>query len=384
MATRPFRRSAALWLVVIYALLIVYASLHPFSEWRLPAGAPAWQAWWLPWPPWRQRFDEFANVAGYVPFGALVFLAWVRQARSSGAAVAAGLLLPALVSWGLEGVQTFLPTRVPSARDWMLNVAGAAIGVVLGRLLQGAGAVGRWDRWRDRWFHAPADATLVLLALWPVALLFPSPVVLGLGQIFDPLADRLHAVWLESRLGELLAAYLGAAEAAVPKPEAMPARPLSTLGEATAVALGFLAPCAVAFASMPGGWRRQLMLGLLLLTAMATTTVSTALNFGPANATAWITPAAWLGLLVGGLLGLGLSALRAELVAVIGLAAISAAVALVSRAPHDPYFAASLRLWEQGPFVRFHGLAQWVGWIWPYAAAAWLVARVAASLRPRS
>jgi hypothetical protein len=37
----------------------------------------------------------------------------------------------------------------------------------------------------------------------------------------------------------------------------------------------------------------------------------------------------------------------------------------------------SLQGWEQGRFVRFHGLAQWVGWLWPYAAMAWLLARMA-------
>ena len=83
MASAPFRRSAALWLAVIYGLLIVYASLHPFNGWRPLASMPAWQAWWLPWPPWRQRFDEFANVAGYIPFGALVFLAVLRRARGA-------------------------------------------------------------------------------------------------------------------------------------------------------------------------------------------------------------------------------------------------------------------------------------------------------------
>ena len=29
-------------------------------------------------------------------------------------------------------------------------------------------------------------------------------------------------------------------------------------------------------------------------------------------------------------------------------------------------------------FIRFHGVAQWVGWLWPYAALAVLLARVAA------
>jgi 2',3'-cyclic-nucleotide 2'-phosphodiesterase (5'-nucleotidase family) len=45
----------------------------------------------------------------------------------------------------------------------------------------------------------------------------------------------------------------------------------------------------------------------------------------------------------------------------------------VAQAPADPYFAASLHGWEQGRFIRFHGLAQWIGWCWPYAATLWLL-----------
>ncbi|MDP3836377.1 MAG: VanZ family protein, partial [Hydrogenophaga sp.] len=27
-----------------------------------------------------------------------------------------------------------------------------------------------------------------------------------------------------------------------------------------------------------------------------------------------------------------------------------------------------LEVWEQGRFIRFHGLSQWLGWLWPFAA----------------
>jgi hypothetical protein len=64
-----------------------------------------------------------------------------------------------------------------------------------------------------------------------------------------------------------------------------------------------------------------------------------------------------------------------RLAAGLGLVVLSALVVLVAQAPTDPYFADSLQAWEQGRFVRFHGLAQWVGWLWPYAAMAWLLAR---------
>jgi len=51
-------------------------------------------------------------------------------------------------------------------------------------------------------------------------------------------------------------------------------------------------------------------------------------------------------------------------------------VVLVGQAPVDPYFAASLQSWEQGRFIRFHGLALWIGWLWPYAAMLWLLGRL--------
>ena len=63
-----------------------------------------------------------------------------------------------------------------------------------------------------------------------------------------------------------------------------------------------------------------------------------------------------------------------------GLVALGALVTAVAQAPADPYFAQTLQAWEQGRFVRFHGLAQWVGWLWPYAAIGWFLAQLG---RPR-
>jgi hypothetical protein len=57
---------------------------------------------------------------------------------------------------------------------------------------------------------------------------------------------------------------------------------------------------------------------------------------------------------------------------------LAALVAVLAQAPADAYFAQSLQGWEQGRFIRFHGAAQWVGWLWPYAAMGYLLGRVAA------
>jgi hypothetical protein len=68
--------------------------------------------------------------------------------------------------------------------------------------------------------------------------------------------------------------------------------------------------------------------------------------------------------------------LRPRLIVGVALVALTALVVLVAQAPSNPYFAQSLQAWEQGRFVRFHGLAQWVGWLWPYGAMAWLLSQL--------
>ena len=55
---------------------------------------------------------------------------------------------------------------------------------------------------------------------------------------------------------------------------------------------------------------------------------------------------------------------------------LAALVVLMSMAPTDPYFAQTLQAWELGRFVHFHGLAQWIGWLWPFGAIAWLLVRL--------
>ncbi len=49
---------------------------------------------------------------------------------------------------------------------------------------------------------------------------------------------------------------------------------------------------------------------------------------------------------------------------------------LLNQAPTSAYFAQTLQTWEQGRFIRFHGLAQWLGWLWPYVAGAYLLQRL--------
>jgi hypothetical protein len=48
-------------------------------------------------------------------------------------------------------------------------------------------------------------------------------------------------------------------------------------------------------------------------------------------------------------------------------------LSLVNQDSVSPYFEQTLFFWEQGRFIRFHGVVQWLGWLWPFAALVYLL-----------
>jgi hypothetical protein len=263
-----------------------------------------------------------------------------------------------------------VPGRVPAVEDLALNAAGGAVGALLGLSLHSLGLVARWQALRQRWFAGDGAYALALMVMWPVGLLFPAPVPLGLGQVGERLRE-----WLVELLADVPWAAAAHNLLATPSP---PTNALQPLAETALVAAGLLSPCLVAYAVMAPGLRRVVMaVGALVLGAVGMT-LSTLLNFGPAHALAWVTDRSLPGMGMGFLLALLLAATPQRLAAGLGLVVLTGLVVGVAQAPADPYFAQSLQSWEQGRFVRFHGLAQWVGWLWPYAATGWLLSRLGA------
>jgi VanZ family protein len=361
-------RSSASPLAWLYAALIVYASLYPFTGWRVP-GVSLAHYLTLPLPRWWTWFDLVSNLLGYLPLGALIFGALVRVGTRSWLALTLAFLAGTLLSLTMETLQNFLPHRVASNVDLALNAVGTLLGAALGLWVHQRGGVERWQAARDRWFIDRSAGGLALLLLWPIGLLFPLPVPLGVGQVLarvqeaiaSAVQDTPAASWFETWAdGELERAALSPGD------------------EFALIVLGLLAPCMVAFSVARPGWRRLvLVLGAALFGCLATT-LSTALNFGPQHAWAWSTPQALAALAFAMVLAGLISLVPARAAAGLGLMALTALVVFVAQAPSDPFFAESLQGWEQGRFIRFHGAARWVGWLWPYAAIGYLLARLGA------
>ncbi|OYU98635.1 MAG: teicoplanin resistance protein VanZ, partial [Burkholderiales bacterium PBB5] len=242
----PRHRSSAALLAWAWAAVIVYASLFPFEGWRWPPGVPAWQLLRLPWPRYFIPFDITSNLLAYAPLGFLVALTRLRHGAAPVAAGASALLAGVGLSYAMELTQHLLPLRVPSALDWLLNSAGAALGAATTFATRRLGWLARWQALRERWLDRGSGGALALLLLWPVALVFPTPVPLGVGQL-GPQLRQLVLGWLaDVPAGDALAAWL---QAAGPELDA----PLSPLADGLAVALGLLGPCLLAFAASHRG-----------------------------------------------------------------------------------------------------------------------------------
>lgn len=356
-------KTSAWPLALIYAALIVFASLFPFEGWRAQGIDPlVFLTARIP-PPYWTWFDVNTNIAGYMPLGLLLALVWLRGPWRLWA-VPLAVLCGGLLSLSMEFLQIYLPRRVPSNMDLSLNIAGTLLGALLALGLDLLGLTERWDQFRERWFGTEARGALVLLALWPFALLFPAALPFGLGQVLE----RLDTALDEMLEGTPFMHWLPLREEALV--------PLSQGAELLCVLLGLLIPCLLAYCVVRHPVRRAVVAALVVLVGVGVTALSAALSYGPAHAWEWVglpvRAGIWAALVVAGLLlWLPRRASAALLLLVLMLH-----LNWLNQAPTDAYFAHTLQAWEQGRFLRFYGLGQWLGWLWPYVALVYVVLRV--------
>lgn len=349
----PLARAAC----VVYALLLAYSGLAPWSGWR-DLGLQPLAYLTAPIPRHITNFDLVVNVLAYMPFGMLLVFALHPRVKGTAAiliALAAGLLL----AGAIEALQSYLPARVSSNVDLLTNGAGALLGAVLAApLASGLIDRGRLADWRQRWFDRHSSAPLLLVALWPAAQIYPEPMLFGNGEIRGALEDFVGA--LGGHWPTLDAALFGPAE--------------FVLAEAFVVASAVLAVgLAFAAAMRPTGPRSSLLIALIVA-ALLSKSLALAVQFGPERAFAWMTPGAFGGLAIGTLSLLAASAGPRAWLPRFALLALLALVASVNLVPDNPYYLATIQGWRQGALLNFNALARWLSVLWPYALALWLLA----------
>src|SRR5438132_726079 len=172
------------YLAALYGLMIVYASLEPFSGWMAPLpDAPFFL--FEPWPSRITRFDIAINMLAYAPFGFLLALVGTR--RSAAVRLATAIGGGALLSFAMESTQMFLPTRDASTVDFICNSFGAAAGGIAAFAFDRApGLRSRIAQWRYRVFLGgrSGDLGLALLGVWLLSQVNPGIPLFA--ATFDP------------------------------------------------------------------------------------------------------------------------------------------------------------------------------------------------------
>jgi VanZ family protein len=333
-----------------YLSMIVYASLSPFSGWRMPAenilGFLV-----QPWPRYVIGGDIALNVTAYLPFGFLVCVA-LRSKLDSGTAAIAAAALGTLLSLCMESVQMFLPMRIASKVDLLTNAAGSLLGAIiawrLARLRNRDNLLGAAWRASIR-SGALGDAGLLIVALWIAIQFHPAPFLFSSGDLrevfqFAPYFSHTPRLYLlaESAVVAMATAAIGLLVSLVLQPLRHSLLPVLLV---VLLALVVRAAAAFTFARSPY-WLQWLTPGAETGLALAIVALAVLLRFSPASR------------------------------ALAALLFTAFSVLSVNLTPGNPYHTplALLSGPPQTPLLSLNSLLHGASVIWPWLAAVYLVA----------
>jgi hypothetical protein len=304
-------------------------------------------------------FDVGINMLGYAPLGGLLALGVLRSARA-GHAILLPIAVAATLALVMEALQSYLPARVPSREDWLLDTLGAVPPVrwcLPGWVLLTVEPDSRW--------LCPIRA---VASCWRCGLLVAVSRcrAIGLGQVLE----RVEAALAEHLVDTPFLNWLPLRETEL--------QPLVPGAEMVCVWLGLLIPCLLGFCLVRARLRRVAFVLMTVGVGVGVSALSAALSWGPAHAWAWLGLPAQLGMVMAVLLALVLAFVPWRASAALLLVSLGVYLSLLNQAPESAYFAQTLQAWEQGRFIRFHGLAQWLGWLWPYAALVYVLSLMGA------
>ena len=328
-----------------YTLLALYASLYPFTGWR-DTGSDPFVFLEAGWPRYFTGFDLVVNGLAYFPVGFLWASALQRHLpryAACGVALLAGLGL----SLGIETLQNYLPSRVPSNLDVACNTVGAIVGALAGlrwgsMLLDG----GRLHAWRERRFmHGSAgDVGLLLVGAWFLTQLNPETFLFGSGN-------------LRGLIG---------------LPGALPFAAEHFIGLETATVAG--QTLAIALIGSRLAANHPLLLPIVLVaTALSVKSFALLVLMNGVHGFAWATPGSLAGLALGLVLWAGLVQAPPAALQTAAALALMLATVLANLMPDNPYLENTLRVWQQGHFFNFNGLTRLVTALWPFLALPWLM-----------
>jgi VanZ family protein len=348
MSAEP-RSRLALYLALGYTLLIVYASLSPFSGWRDPGHGP-WHFLLEPWPRYVAVFDLIVNVLAYIPLAALVTASALPSARPWVAGTI-GLVAGFALSLSLEGLQAYLPRRISTVVDLATNTIGAGIGAALAAR---AGSMPRLvrplARWRQRWFLGGGviELGIALVGLWLFSQLDPSLPLFGIVFFSEGVQAQMAGM-----VGDEVSRVLG---------------PVS-------VTLNFIGLGLLLMLLMRSKRAALAAIALIVCIAALMKLVAATALLRTEAAFLWVSKEVALAILAGASLVSVAALLPRPLVRTLCCLALLGAIALALAKPGEMQAFLSLRFfrWSDLQLMHYTGLAAAVAGAWPYCALLYLL-----------
>ena len=341
------------WILALaYLLVIAYASLQPFSGWRVP---PEEIRRFLsaPWPAYITLQDVLLNIAAYVPlafFFAIALLARFGQVTAVLLAIACAFAL----STTMEIAQSFMPTRVASNVDILTNTLGGTLGALAAPLFAQTHRPGmRVAQWRREWFvyGRSADVGLVIVCLWLLTQLYPLTQLFGTGRVRDTLD---LPTWIFHT------------------PQAQVA------AQAAVTGLNLLGIGLIVLALTRTSKPRLKACSAVVALAVALKALAGFALAKSAGLLAWLTPGVVLGIVGGSLLIYGATRLSRRAQWVAAAASFGAAIAAINVGPDNPYQTLPPQLLAQGPthFLSVSSMVRALSELWPFLALAYVIAAI--------
>ena len=358
-ATATGRARLAWILALAYTLLVVYASLQPFTGWRQPS-SEILHFLTAPWPRYVTLGDVMINLTAYLPLGFLLALALGGRLGSPAAVLLAAVLATGL-SLVMETAQAFLATRIASKVDVLANGAGGLIGAMAAPLLSPAGFPGRrLAAWRERVFHPGAitDCGLVVVCLWLATHLHPTAQLFGTGNLRSTFA--------------------------LPAPLAHTPQLLFS-AEAATVFLNLLGVGLLVAGLVREPQRAVRVISAVVAAGLAIKAVAGVALFDTAGPLNWLTPGVALGLAAGAVALYPLTRTPPTVRLVLACLCLTAAVAAINLAPDNPYQTLPAKLITAGAsqLLRFSTIVRALSELWPLLAVAYLAAALVRRRPPR-
>ncbi|GGC78362.1 hypothetical protein GCM10011396_26920 [Undibacterium terreum] len=181
------------YMAFLYALLILYGSLFPFSDWTTPSTR---LFTFLVTMPSIERADIVQNILVYAPLGLLLVL---RLNRNMGfwLALILATIVGTLLSFAVESIQQFLPSRVASLSDLVMNFLGTFLGGVLAGFMSAETLTGKAvAKYREQWFRTGilANIGIAILAMWSLSQTTPLVPSLDVSHLRHGLALLKHEI----------------------------------------------------------------------------------------------------------------------------------------------------------------------------------------------